>query len=322
MDTFCHAMKRRDFIKTSLAAGAAVTFASLARAAAQRGEKPIPRRSYKDGIELSVIGFGGIVLVGHSQPEANDMVAEMVDRGINYYDVAPSYGDGQAEERLGPALGPHRTKVFLACKTTKRDAPGAQEELDRSLQRLQTDHFDLYQFHGVSKREEVDAIFSKGGAAETFIKARDQGKVRYLGFSAHSEDAALAMLDRMAFDSILFPINFICYARGNFGPRVVQRAKEKGVARLALKTLAYTPWPKDAKRTYPKCWYRPIEDRALALQALRFTLSEDITAAIPPGDARLFRMAVDLAAEFTPLSARERTDLLASTRDLQPLFKA
>ena len=99
-------------------------------------------------------------------------------------------------------------------------------------------------------------------------------------------------------------------------------AIEKGVARLALKTLAYTPWPKDAKSTCPNCWYRPTEDRALALQALRFTLSEDVTAAIPPGDARLFRMAVDLAAEFTPLSVRERADLLAGAQDLQPIFKA
>ena len=148
-------MKRRDFIKTSLAAGAAVAFSDLARAAARLSGKPIPRRRYKDDVELSVIGFGGIVLIGQSPQEAGRMVAEMVDRGINYYDVAPSYGNGEAEEKLGPALKSYRRKVFLACKTTKRDAAGAQEELDLSLQRLQTDHVDLYQIGRASCRERV-----------------------------------------------------------------------------------------------------------------------------------------------------------------------
>lgn len=317
-----HAIKRRNFIKTSLAAGAAVVFSKLAKADALPGEKTLPRRRFKDDVDLSVIGFGGIVLIGQSPQAATRMVAEMINRGVNYYDVAPTYGNGEAEEKLGPALEPYRKQIFLACKTTRRDAPGAQEELDRSLRRLRTDHFDLYQFHGITKRQEVDKIFSKGGAAETFIRARDEGKIRYMGFSAHSVESALAMMDRFAFDSVLFPINFVCYAQGNFGPQVVQRAKEQGVARLALKTLAYTPWPKEAKSTYPKCWYRPIEDRARAFQALRFTLSEDITATIPPGEESLFRLALDLASDFKPLSAKERADLLASTQGLEPLFKA
>ena len=169
--------------------------------------------------------------------------------------------------------------------------------------------------------DEVEEIFAPGGAMEAFAQARKGGKIRYIGFSAHSVEAALGMLERYKFDSLLFPVNYICYARGNFGPQVMQKARKLNVARLALKAMAHGPWRKSDKREYPNCWYRPIEDRELARQALRFTLSEGITAAIPPGDERLFRMALDLAPDLSPLSAREREELLANTRGLRPLFK-
>jgi len=336
-------MKRRDFIKSALVASVATQIPPArpmparttvrsdgsgwhlnAQDAKMRPaiEQAIPKRIYKGDIKLSVVGFGGVVVMGSPQDHANDIVAEAFDRGINYFDVAPSYGDGEAELKLGPALKPYRDKVFLACKTMKRDAEGAREELERSLQRLYTDHFDLYQFHAMTKPEDVEQIFGPKGAAETFLKAQEEGKIRFIGFSAHSEEAALAMMDRFAFDSILFPINFVCYAKGNFGPRVVQRAKEKGVARLALKMFAHTPWPKGAERTYPKCWYKPIDEPSLALQSLRFTLSEDITAAIPPGDEQLFRLALKVAPSFTPLKPEEKTSLLAGAKDLEPLFKS
>jgi aryl-alcohol dehydrogenase-like predicted oxidoreductase len=155
-----------------------------------------------------------------------------------------------------------------------------------------------------------------------FLKAREEGKVRYLGCSAHSVEAALALMDRFPLDSILFPVNFVLFAQGNFGPQVLARAKEKGIARLALKAMAYARVPAGAKRTYPKCWYVPVDDRSLARQALRFTLSEDVTAAIPPGDERLYEMALDLAAGYQPLSPAERKRLLARAEGVDPLFRA
>ena len=278
----------------------------------------IPKRLYTDGVKLSVIGFGGMIIVGHEQIEANQIVTEAVDRGINYFDVAPEYGDGEAEEKLGIALQPYRNRVFLACKTLQRDAQGAQKELDRSLKRLRTDHFDLYQFHAVNTMEDVNRIFASDGAIQTYITAREQEKVRFIGFSAHSVEGALAMMDRFNFDSILFPINFVCYAQG-FGPQVLQRAKEKGVARLALKALAHHPWPEGVDRKY-RCWYQPVDDLKLARQALRFTLSEDITAAVAPGDLRLYRSALDLASSLDPLTQEERQQILVSTQGCQPIF--
>ena len=132
------------------------------------------KRAYGNtGEQLSMIGFGGILVMNAEPEAAAHIVAEAVDRGINYFDVAPSYGN--AEERLGPALEPYRDRVFLACKTGKRTRDEAAAELRDLLQRLRTDHFDLYQLHGLTTREELEQAFAPGGAMETFVAARDQG---------------------------------------------------------------------------------------------------------------------------------------------------
>ena len=320
-------MKRRSFIKVASASTAGAMMGidywqTVHAAIAKDADKPIPRRHFKKDVRLSIVGFGGIVVVGQAQKEANREVARSIDRGVNYFDVAPTYGKGEAEEKLGIALQPYRNKAFLACKTQKRDAVGARQELDNSLKVLKTDHFDLYQLHAMSKMEDVDTVLGTGGALETFLKAREEGKVRFLGFSAHNEDVALRLLDEFPFDSVLFPINYICMAQGQFGPRLLAKAKEKNVARLALKALAYTRWAsKEEKSNNPKCWYQPINDLERARQALRFTLSEDITAAIPPGDEKVYRIAETLAAQFTPLSVAEKEALLASSEDVIPIFR-
>ncbi len=307
-------MNRREFVVTATSAGAA-----------SGAVKPFPRRPYKDGIELSVIGFGGIVVMGGEQPEANKRVAAAWERGINYFDVAPQYGDGEAEIKLGPALEPYRKNAFLACKTLMRDAAGAQMEMERSFKRLRTDHFDLYQFHAVSSMDDVRKILAPGGAAEWFLKAKKEGKTRYCGFSAHNAEAAIALLDAFPADSILFPVNFACWHAGGFGPQILQKAKQKGAARLALKGMAYQPWPKAlarAERKYPKCWYQPLDDLEKARLGLRWTLSQEITAAVPPGDERLFSMAMDIGAEFKPLTMREQTEVAAWAKTTEPLFRA
>jgi aryl-alcohol dehydrogenase-like predicted oxidoreductase len=263
-----------------------------------------------------------MVLLGASREQASHLVADSVERGVNYFDVAPSYGEGEAEVKLGPALAPYRERVFLACKTLDRSAVGARLELERSLRRLRTDRIDLYQFHAVNKREDMERILAPGGAADAFLQAREEGLIRFLGFSSHSVPVSLNLLDCFSFDSILFPVNFVCYSRGNFGPQVVKKARARGASCLALKALACMPWRKGEPRRYPNCWYRPIDDPVLAQQALRFALSEDVTAVLPPGDERLYRMVLGLAATVTPLSAEERRQLLERARLLRPIMTA
>ncbi len=313
-------MNRRHFFQTGIGA---ILAANLRKLFARYPENThgIPRRPFNDQVDLSVIGFGGIVVVGMEQSDADNIVRESVDYGVNYFDVAPSYWDGEAEIKLGIALRDIRRQHFLACKTMARDAAGARAELETSLRRLKTDYFDLYQFHAVSTMADVEEIFAPGGAAETFILAREEGKIRYIGFSAHSEEAALEMLDRFDFDSVLFPINFVCYFKGNFGPEVLRKAKQKNVARLALKAMAYTPLNGDEKK-WEKCWYKPVEEPDLAEKALRFTLSEEITAAIPPGEEYFYRQALTFAARFKTLEGSERKQLVQACDELEPLFSA
>jgi aryl-alcohol dehydrogenase-like predicted oxidoreductase len=277
------------------------------------------RRQYgATGERLSVVGFGGILVMNESAETSSRLVSQAIDRGINYFDVAPNYGN--AQEMLGPALEPYRNDVFLACKTQERTAAESQKELEESLKLLKTDHVDLYQFHAVKTTEDVSTILGPGGAMETFLKAREHGKVRYLGFSAHSEEAALALLDAFTFDSILFPVNWVTWFKGKFGPRVLPAAKEKGAAVLALKTLAKRTWGENEKRTYEKAWYHPVDTYEEALLGFKFTMSRGVTAAVSPGHENLLWWACDAAEEYTPLTAAEEAELERRAKDLDPIF--
>jgi len=272
----------------------------------------------KTGESLSVVGFGGILVMGEEPAEASRLVAQAVDRGVNYFDVAPTYGN--AEERLGPALQPYRQSVFLACKTEERTAQGATKALHESLKKLRTDYFDLYQLHAVTTMADVEQITAPGGALEAFIRAREDGLVRYLGFSAHSEEAALALMDRFDFDSILFPFNWACWYKGKFGPSVLERAQNKGVACLALKTLAKRKWREGEDHRWSKTWYAPVDTFEEASLALRFTLSRPITAAVSPGHEELFLWACDAADQLTPLTDKEEALLAERSRNLDVIF--
>ena len=273
----------------------------------------------KTGEFLSIVGFGGIAVKDEDPAAAKQLVAKAVEeRGINYFDVAPSYGN--AEERLGPALEPYRDSVFLACKTEKRTAVEAEGELNQSLKRLRTDHLDLYQLHSVRTLEEVEQILGPGGALETFVKARDQGKTRFLGFSAHSEEAALALMDGFDLDTILFPFNWVCWYQGGFGPPVLEKAQEKGMGILALKTLAKRRWKEGEKRRWTKTWYCPVDTFEEALLAVRFTFSKPITAGTSPGHAELLWWMCDAADQFAPLSEQEDAELARRSEGLEYIF--
>jgi aryl-alcohol dehydrogenase-like predicted oxidoreductase len=260
------------------------------------------------GARLSLVGFGGIVVTDATADEAAHRVGWAIENGVTYFDVAPSYGN--AEEMLGPALAPYRDGVFLACKTGRRDAAGAAAELETSLRRLQTDHFDLYQMHSLTTPEDVEQVFAPGGALEAFERARDAGKVRYLGFSAHTEAAAISAMEQFPFDSVLFPVNYAAWTAADFGPRILDAAKVRGVARLALKAMAHGKWPEGEPRRYEKTWYEPLDEPRPAELALRWTLSQNVTAAIPPGEWYLFQMAVRIAASFTPITPEETAELM------------
>lgn len=283
--------------------------------------RPIPKRQYgRTKEKLSIIGFGGIVVKDVTPKEAANFVAEAVDRGVNYFDVAPYYGN--AQRRLGPALKPYRQKCFLACKTLERDAAGVANELEESLKLLKTDHFDLYQLHALSDVEEVEQAFGPGGAMETILKAKEDGKIRHIGFSAHSEEAAHAALDHFDFDSLLFPLSFPIWFGTNFGPSVYKRAKKIGMGVVALKAMAHQLWPKGKTHRWKKAFYEPFDEIDKAALGLRFTLHLPVTAMFPPGHWELFRTALDLAqaGALTPLNDKEKKIIKQIAKESVPIF--
>ena len=255
------------------------------------------------GENLSIIGFGGIIVMNETKKNSASLVSKAIDRGINYFDVAPGYGN--AQEMLGPALKKYRKNLFLACKTAQRTGKEAKKELYDSLKKLKTDYFDLYQLHAVKTLEEVNKILGKNGAIKTFIEAKEKGFVKYIGFSAHSEEAAIALMKGYDFTTILFPFNWAIWFKDNFGPAVLNKAKEKGLGILALKALAKGSLEKDEIPKWKKCWYSPIDDFEEASLSLRFTLSLPITAAVSPSHAELLWLACDIADNFTPIKQEE-----------------
>jgi predicted aldo/keto reductase-like oxidoreductase len=314
-------MKRRTFVRKTVQTGLALSAIPLLDNCNKGTNELLPKRQLgRTGENLSIIGFGGIIVSDIEQEEANNRVARAIDQGCNYFDVAPSYGN--AQDMLGPAFEPYRKDCFLACKTLRRDASGAEEELHTSLKKLRTDYFDLYQMHAISSVEDVEQAFGPGGAMETFIKARKDGLVRFLGFSAHSQEAALLSMDKFDFDTILMPVNFVCWFQGNFGPAAVARAKEKEMGILALKGMALTNIPEGSPGPYEKAWYVPIEDETISDLSLRYTFSRGVTAAIPPGEYKFWDRAVNIALKSTEISKDEIAQLQKTAEGLTPLFTA
>src|ERR1035437_10389200 len=166
-------MKRRDFIKaTAIVAPAAGLFLDdLSWISRVSVPGKIEKRSLgKTGEMLSVVGFGGIVVMNATPEDASKTVKKSIDAGVSYFAISPSYGD--AELKLGPALEPYRNNVFLSCKTDGFTREDSRKELEQSLKNLRTDHFDLYQLHAVTKLADVKKILGRGGAIETFLEAR------------------------------------------------------------------------------------------------------------------------------------------------------
>jgi aryl-alcohol dehydrogenase-like predicted oxidoreductase len=316
-------MKRRDFIKNTTATAALLSVFPATLSAIERDQPAgkIERRTLgKTGAKLSMLGFGALALKGSTQDHANELVRDAYEQGVNYFDVAPRYGD--AQDRLGPALEPIRKDVFLACKTAERTRKEAAAELDNSLRLLRTDHLDLYQLHFVSTLAEVDTILSADGAIHAFQEARKAGKVRHLGFSAHSVEAAMALMERFDFDTIMFPINFATWYAGNFGPQVLARAQEKKMGIIAIKAMVKGPWPKGADRSaFPRCWYEPLATEEDMLMGIRFTMSHPVTAAIHPQEESTLKMALKVIRRFTPLQPQEVEDIKKRGLAQTPLFR-
>jgi aryl-alcohol dehydrogenase-like predicted oxidoreductase len=255
----------------------------------------IKRALGNTGYEISPVAYGGIVSMSDGQAASDRYVSYAVDHGINYFDVAPSYGD--AQEKLGNSLVPYRKSVYLACKTGQRNREGSQTELEESLRMLKTDYFDNYQLHALSTFDDIDAAFGPNGAMETLIRAKEKGLTRKLGITCHNEDVALKALSLYDFDTVLFPLNWGLSLGKNFGMKIAKTAKEKGIGLLGMKALIHRAWENDEERNasrFPKSWCMPISDNdTLGIAAMKYALSLGADTLIPPGNFESFSFMVE-----------------------------
>ena len=261
---------------------------------------------------LSVIGLGGIAVKGQGQNNANNLVSLAYDHGVNYFDVAPGYGD--AQELFGVALENYRKNIFLACKTGKRNSKESRLDLENSLRLLKTDYVDLYQLHGMTTRDDFIQATRSDGAMETLVTAKEEGKVRYLGFSCHSIEVAKLLIGHFNFDSILFPVNWALILKNDFGPEIIEICKDKNIAILALKTMAHKLWDNPSIRKYKNCWYQPLDDTEMINLSVKFTLSQPVVSFLPPGDPGLFLKGLDAVKQFHPITEREKNFLAEEAR--------
>jgi predicted aldo/keto reductase-like oxidoreductase len=320
-------MKRRTFLQAvgGVAGGLALradAFPNTAQASSQETVAGLPRRVLgRTGQKVSVVGFPGLCLVHYDQKQCNQGIRRAIERGVNYFDVAPAYGNGEAETKMGIGLeGLDRSRLFLACKTKKRDRQGAQQELERSLSLLKTEYFDLYQLHHLVRLDDVRRALGPGGALEAVLKAKEQGKVKFIGFSAHTTKAALEALKGFHFDTVMFPINFVEFFLRDFGKEVLALANKRGAAVLAIKPMSRGLWPEEVKKTR-QWWYRSVEEESEVHLAWRFTLSQKgVAAGIPPSFLDLLDKAIKAAGSYRPPTQAELDVLRQMARTCRSIF--
>ena len=280
------------------------------------------RRFGRTGHISTIAIFGAAAFWEISQADADKVMEQVIEAGINHIDIAPSYG--QAEQRVGPWMPRERQRFFLGCKTTERTKQGAWDEMQRSLKLLQTETFDLYQCHAINTMEELDAITMKGGALEAFVEARQRGLIQFIGITGHGVNAPqiyLEALRRFDFDSVLFPLNFVQFANPEFrksAEELIATCKAKDVGTMIIKTITKAPWGE--RQHTANTWYEPFDKMDEIQRAINFGLSYDVTGLCTAGDTRILPMILEACENFTSLNETQREEMIQSATQYEPLF--
>jgi aryl-alcohol dehydrogenase-like predicted oxidoreductase len=280
------------------------------------------RRFGRTGHMSTVAIFGAAALSEVSQEEADKVMEQIIEAGVNHIDVAPSYG--QAELRIGPWMPRERGRFFLGCKTMERTKEGAWKEMQDSLKHLQTDTFDLYQCHATTTMEELDAVMRKGGALEAFEQARREGLTKFLGITGHGVNAPqiyLEALRRFDFDSVLFPLNFV--QMGNpeyrrYAEELIDECRAKDVGTMIIKSITRAPW--GTREHTATTWYEPFDKMEEIQKGVNFSLSYDVTGICTVGDTHILPMVLQACENFTRLNQEEIEEMIKSGEQYEPLF--
>jgi len=272
---------------------------------------PVPLRSFgRHDEQISLLGVGGAHLGGPEEAEAIRIVHEAIDAGVTFMDNAWEYNDGESERRMGLALaqGNYRERAFLMTKDCAHDrvAAHSMEKLEESLRRLQTDHLDLWQIHEVVWDRDPERVFAPGGSAEALLKAKEQGKVRYIGFTGHKHPRLHRQMLEQGFpwDAVQMPLNVFDAHFASFEREIVPICQDRGIAVLGMKSNAGGHLQKVQTSVTPE-------------DALRYAMSLPVATVISGMDSlEVFRKNLKVAQEFTPLTPEARAELLRHSQDL------
>jgi predicted aldo/keto reductase-like oxidoreductase len=299
---------RREFLKGVVAAGVIAKFGGMAQAENSSG---MPTRTLgRTGQQVSMLGLGGYHIGNPSEAEATKTVRTAADNGITFMDNCWDYHDGDSEVRMGKALRDgYRQKVFLMTKIDGRDAKTAEQQINQSLQRLQTDHLDLLQFHEVIRMNDPERIFASGGGMEAAVKAQQAGKIRYIGFTGHKSPQIhkhmLEVADQhnFKFDTVQMPLNVMDAQYESFTKIVLPMLQERNIGVLGMKPIGSGVLLKSGKVN--------------AVECLRYALSLPTSVVITGCESQKdVQQAIDLGRNFQPLSESEHAALLSKTAEV------
>ena len=298
-------MDRRDFLKTA----AVATVATSLGKQLSHGAESFPYRTLgHTGEKVSLIGLGGYHL-GHQSDEQESIriIRSGLDAGVNFLDNCWDYNGGVSEERMGKALRDgYRQKAFLMTKIDGQTKKAAEQQLEESLRRLQTDHIDLLQFHEVIRGTDPARIFGEGGSMEVALAAKKAGKIRYIGFTGHkSPDIHLKMLEtafahNFTFDSVQMPLNVMDAHFDSFEKKVLPVLVQHNIGVLGMKPMGDSIILKSKT--------------ASAVECLHYAMNLPTSVVITGCDSmQILQQALDAARSFKPMSKDEVASLLART---------
>ncbi len=265
--------------------------------------------------------FGAASLASVSQSDADRTMELLIDYGVNHIDTARSYGD--AELRLGPWMKRARDEFFLATKSGARTKSEARRELEESLERLQTDHIDLWQFHCLVDPFEWETAMGEGGILEAAIEAREQGLISYIGVTGHGITTAqmhMKSLERFEFDSVLLPYNYLMMNDPVYAQEFNQLLKvcsERKVAVQTIKSIARKT--RTDRHDGYSTWYEPLSDSGSIAKTVTWVLQNEQIFLNTPGDITLLPHVLKAASERTKPSPEEMASLVDTER-MQQLF--
>jgi aryl-alcohol dehydrogenase-like predicted oxidoreductase len=276
----------------------------------------------RTGHNSSRVIFGAAALGSMRQERADQVLATLLELGVNHIDTAASYGD--SELRIGPWMPAHRERFFLATKTGERSGDGARASLERSLTRLGVDSVDLIQLHNLVEPDEWEVAYGPGGAVEALSRARDEGLVRFIGVTGHGLRIAgmhLRSLERFDFGSVLLPYNYPVMSDDQYRADVdalLEVCEQRGVAVQTIKSVARRRWPDGAEPQHS--WYEPLADGEALVRAVRYVLGRPGLFLNSSSDARLLRPTLAAAVAGGPAPTDEEMAADVERHGIEPLF--